>query len=197
VVAVSYDRYLLEKTVEEIAELESGEIKSWPGNYSAYALARELALKRQQQLYVTQQKEIARLEEAIWRFKQWAHITDNERHAREARNKRRQIARMEKVERPVLERRKIGLAFRGSVRGGQKVVELREASVAFGEDPVLIGVNLTVARGERVGVVGRTLVGQVHVHGFRCVAEDLVEPGRDAYCAATKATRKQIALDAR
>ncbi len=196
VVVVSHDRYLLEKTVEEIAELESGEIKSWPGNYSAYALARELALKRQQQLYVTQQKEIARLEEAIWRFKQWAHITDNERRAREARNKRRQIARMEKVERPVLERRKIGLAFRGSVRGGQKVVELREASVAFGEDPVLIGVNLTVARGERVGVVGRTMVGQVHVHGFRCIAEDLVEPGRDAYCAATKATRKQIALDA-
>ncbi len=154
-VAVSHDRYLLGETVEEIAELEGGEIKSWPGNYSAYALARELALKRQQQLYITKQKEIARLEEAIRRFKQWAHITDNERHAREARNKGRQIERMEKVERPVLERRKIGLAFRGSVRGGQKVVELREASVAFGEGPVLIGVNLTVAHGERVGVVGR------------------------------------------
>jgi ATP-binding cassette, subfamily F, member 3 len=160
VVAVSHDRYLLDETVEEIAELEGGEIKSWPGNYSAYALARELALKRQQQLYVTQQKEIARLEEAIRRFNQWAHITENERHARQARNKRRQIERMEKVERPVLERRKIGLAFRGSVRGGQKVVELREASVAFREDPVLIGVNLTVARGERVGVVGRNGAGK-------------------------------------
>jgi ATP-binding cassette subfamily F protein 3 len=124
VVVVSHDRYLLDETVEEIAELEGGEIKSWPGNYSAYALARELALKRQQQLYVAQQKEIARLEEAIRRFKQWAHTTENERHARQARNKRRQIDRMEKVERPVLERRKIGLAFRGNARGGQKVVEL-------------------------------------------------------------------------
>jgi ATP-binding cassette subfamily F protein 3 len=160
VVAVSHDRYLLDETVEEIAELEGGEIKSWPGNYSAYALARELALKRQQQLYIAQQKEIARLEEAIRRFKQWAHITDNERHARQARNKRRQVERMDKVERPVLERRKIGLAFRGSVRGGQKVVELRDASVAFGETPVLIGVNLTVARGERVGVVGRNGAGK-------------------------------------
>jgi len=65
VVIVSHDRYLLDETVTEIAELDGGKTKSWPGNYSAYALARELALKREQQLYVTQQKEIARLEEAI------------------------------------------------------------------------------------------------------------------------------------
>jgi ATP-binding cassette subfamily F protein 3 len=160
VVVVSHDRYLLDETAEEIAELEGGKIKSWPGNYSAYALARELALKRQQQLYVAQQKEIARLEEAIRRFQQWAHNTENERHARQARNKRRQVERMEKVERPVLERRKIGLAFRHNVRGSQKVVELRDASVAFGEDPVLIGVNLTVGRGERVGVVGKNGAGK-------------------------------------
>ena len=160
VVVVSHDRYLLDETAEEIAELEGGKIKSWPGNYSAYALARELALKRQQQLYVAQQKEIARLEEAIRRFQQWAHNTENERHARQARNKRRQVERMEKVERPVLERRKIGLAFRHNVRGSQKVVELRDASVAFGEGPVLIGVNLTVGRGERVGVVGKNGAGK-------------------------------------
>jgi ATP-binding cassette subfamily F protein 3 len=160
VVIVSHDRYLLDETVGEIAELEGGKIKSWPGNYSAYALARELALKRQQQLYVAQRKEIARLEEAIQRFKQWAHNTEDERHARQARVKQRQIERLEKVERPVLERRKIGLAFRHNVRGGRKVLELREASVAFGEEPVLIGADLTVTRGERVGVVGENGAGK-------------------------------------
>src|SRR5918998_72517 len=155
VVVVSHDRYLLDETVTEIAELEDGRIKTWAGNYSAYALARELALKRQQQLYVTQQKEIARLEEAILRFKQWAHITEDERHARQARVKQRQVERMDKVERPVLERRKIGLDFRENVRGGKKVLELREASVAFGEEPVLLGVDLTLTRGERVAVIGK------------------------------------------
>jgi ATP-binding cassette, subfamily F, member 3 len=160
VVIVSHDRYLLDETVTEIAELEGGRIRSWPGNYSAYVLARELALKRQQQLYTTQQKEIARLEEAIARFQQWAHNTENERHARQARVKQRQIERMEKVDRPVLERRKIGLGFRENVRGGKKVLELREASVAFGEDPVLIGADLTVSRGERVGVIGANGAGK-------------------------------------
>ena len=70
-------------------------------------------------------KEIARLEEAIRRFKLWASMVVNERHIKQARNKQRQIDRMDKVERPVLERRKIGLEFRGRVRGGRKVIELR------------------------------------------------------------------------
>src|SRR5918997_1546826 len=160
VVVVSHDRYLLDETVTEIAELEDGRIKTWAGNYSAYALARELALKRQQQLYVTQQKEIARLEEAIRRFQLWAHNTETARHTRQARNKQRQIDRMDKVERPVLERRKIGLEFRGRVRGGRKVIELQDVGVAFGEDPVLIGVDLTVSRGERVGVIGANGAGK-------------------------------------
>jgi ATP-binding cassette, subfamily F, member 3 len=160
VVIVSHDRYLLDETVEEIAELEDGRITSWPGNYSAYTLARELKLKRQQQLYVAQQKEIARLEEAIRRFKLWASLVINERHIKQARNKQRQIDRMDKVERPVLERRKIGLEFRGRVRGGRKVIELKDVSVAFDEDPVLIGVDLTVSRGERLGIIGPNGAGK-------------------------------------
>ncbi|QIN83781.1 ATP-binding cassette domain-containing protein [Rubrobacter tropicus] len=160
VVVVSHDRYLLDETANGIAELENGKTRLWPGNYSAYALARELEQKRQQQLYVTQQKEIARLEAAIQRFKQWAHNTEDERHARQARVKQRQIESMDKVEKPVLERRRIGLSFREGVRGGQKVVELRDVAVAFGDEPVLIGTDLTVSRGERVGVVGPNGAGK-------------------------------------
>jgi ATP-binding cassette, subfamily F, member 3 len=159
-VIVSHDRYLLGETVGEIAELEGGKIEAWPGDYSAYALVRELALKRQQQVYVAQQKEIARLEGAIRRFKQWAHNTENERHARQARVKQHQIERMEKVERPVLERRRIGLSFRHEFRGGRKVLELRDASVASGETPVITGVDLNAIRGERVGVVGENGAGK-------------------------------------
>ena len=160
VVVVSHDRYLLDETVEEIAELEDGRISTWPGNYSAYTVARELKLKRQQQLYVAQQKEIARLEEAIRRFKLWASIVVNERHIKQARNKQRQIDRMDKVDRPVLERRKMGLDLRGKARGGRKVIELREAGVAFDDDPVLIGVDLTVERGERLGIIGPNGAGK-------------------------------------
>jgi ATP-binding cassette subfamily F protein 3 len=160
VVAVSHDRYLLDETVREIAELTGGAIRMWPGNYSAYTIARELELQRQQQLYVTQQKEIARLEEAIRRFKDWANRVPDERHIKQARNKQRQIDRMEKVDRPVLERRKIALELRPHLRGGERVVELDGAGVAFGSAQILDGVDLTVLRGERVGVVGDNGAGK-------------------------------------
>ena len=160
VVVASHDRYLLDETVEEIAELEGGKVTAWPGNYSAYTVARELKLKRQQQLYVSQQKEIARLEEAIRRFKLWASIVVNERHIRQARNKQRQIDRMDKVERPVLERRKIGLDLHSRARGGRMVLELRDVGVAFDDTPVLIDANLTVTRGERLGIVGANGAGK-------------------------------------
>jgi ATP-binding cassette subfamily F protein 3 len=154
VVMVSHDRYLLDETVTEIAELENGRIRIWPGNYSTYAAERELELERQQQQYVTQQKEIARLEEAIRRFKLWASIVVNERHIKQARNKQRQIDRMDKIDRPVLERRKMALRLRSSSRGGQRVVELHGADIDLGGRRILTGVDLTVMRGERIGVIG-------------------------------------------
>ena len=160
VVAVSHDRYLLDETVSEIAELAGGRIRMWPGNYSAYTVARELELQRQQQMYVTQQKEIARLEEAIRRFKDWASRVVDERHIKQARNKQRQIDRMDKIDRPVLERRKIALDLRPHARGGERVVELTGVGVELGGNPILAGVDLTVLRGERVGVVGENGAGK-------------------------------------
>ncbi len=160
VVIVTHDRYLLDETVSEIAELDRGKITLWPGSYSAYAVARELALQRQQEQYVTQRKEIARMEEAIARFKLWASIVVNERHIKQARNMQRRIDRMEKIERPVLHRRRMALALRAAARSGQKVVELRRASVILGERIVLLDVGLLINRGERVGVIGLNGAGK-------------------------------------
>jgi ATP-binding cassette, subfamily F, member 3 len=170
VLMVSHDRHLLDETVDHVAELENGRVRLWNGGYSAYAVARQVELERRRQLYVTQRKEIARLEEAARRFEHWAHIRVNERAARQARVKRMQIERLEKVERPVFERRRMGLALRSGARGGQRVVALEGVDVAFDSDPVLLDVELEVHRGERIGVVGpngagksvllRTLAGQ-------------------------------------
>ncbi len=166
VVIVSHDRYLLDETVTTIVELEDRRLQVWEGNYSAFAVAKEIALLRQQELFVAQQKEITRLEAAIVRFKTWASIVVNERHIKQAHNKQRQIDRMEKVKRPVLERKQMGLQLQPAQRGGQKALELRDVSLAFGEQIVLLGLSHTFWRGERVGVVGangagKTVLGQL------------------------------------
>jgi ATP-binding cassette, subfamily F, member 3 len=194
VVAVSHDRYLLDETVRGIAELNGGTITTWPGNYSAYTVARELELQRQQQMYVTQQKEIARLEEAIRRFKDWASRVVDERHIKQARNKQRQIDRMEKVDRPVLERRRIALDLRPHARGGERVVELAGVEVELGGAPILSGVDLTVLRGERVGVVGENGAGKSVL--LRVLAGDL-EPAEGERKAGPSIRFGRLAQDRR
>jgi ATP-binding cassette subfamily F protein 3 len=171
VVIVSHDRYLLDDTVNQIVELDRGAVATWQGNYSAFAVAKELALQRQQQRWVTQQKEIARLEEAIRRFELWASLVPNPRHIRQARNKQRQIDRMDKVDRPVFERRRMALELRPAQRGGQRVLRLRDVTAAFGDDPILVDVTFDVYRGERLGVVGANGAGK-SVLG-RILADDL------------------------
>jgi ATP-binding cassette subfamily F protein 3 len=160
VVVVSHDRYLLDETVGEIAELDGGTLRLWPGNYSAYAVARELALARQQELYQSQQKEIQRLEEAVRRFRLWASMVVDERHIKQARNKQRQIDTMEKVDRPVLERRRMRLRLQSEVRGGQKIFELTDVVIGFDGRRVLDRVALTVMRNERVGILGPNGAGK-------------------------------------
>jgi ATP-binding cassette subfamily F protein 3 len=159
VVVISHDRYLLDETVQVIVELEPSResgvrLKRWEGNYTSYVTQKELALVRQQQDFASQQKEISRLETAIARFKLWASIVVDERHIKQARNKQRQIDRMDKVERPVLERRKMSLHFRQGKRGGAKAIELRRIDKAFGDNIVLMDGSATIMNGERVGIVG-------------------------------------------
>jgi ATP-binding cassette subfamily F protein 3 len=179
ILAVSHDRYLLDETVDRIASLDAGQIRVWPGNYSAYAVARELELKRQQHEYLSARKEIERLEEAERRLIQWARAVpasqSNTGLMNAARNARRRIERIDTVERPVLERRRIGLELHPHQRGGQLSAELRGVTVAFDGHPVLTDLELTVTQGERVGVVGengagksvmlKTLVGEIEPAG--------------------------------
>ena len=165
IVVVSHDRYLLDETVDVIVEFEWSQekgmaLKRWEGNYSSYATQKELAQVRQSQVYSSQQQEIERLEAAVARFRLWAKMVLSQRHKRQADNKQRQIDRMEKVERPVLERRKMLLNFRPSQRGGAKVVELRNVGKAFGENVILRGAVGTIMNGERVGIVGPNGAGK-------------------------------------
>jgi ATP-binding cassette subfamily F protein 3 len=165
VVVVSHDRYLLDETVSLIVELEPNRetgvrLQRWEGNYTSYVTQKELAQLRQQQDYVAQQKEISRLEAAVARFKLWASVVVDERHIKQARNKQRQIDSMDKVERPVLERRKMSLHFRQGKRAGAKAIEFRGIDKSFGDKIVLLGATSTIMSGERVGVVGPNGAGK-------------------------------------
>jgi ATP-binding cassette subfamily F protein 3 len=171
VILVSHDRYMLDQTVDTIAEVEDRHLSLYQGNYSTYAVEKQARMLRQQQMYVAQQKEIARIEAAIERFEHWASVVVNERHARQARSRRKMLERMEKFDKPTLERRRMGLALDGW-RGSQKVLEIVDLEKAFddganGDDPVLWGIDLQVWHGERVGLLGPNGAGKSVL--LRCI----------------------------
>lgn len=166
VILVSHDRYLLDLVVDEVVELEDGRLTQYPGNYSEYAFEKQLRLARQQQLFQAQQKEITRLEQAAKRLLMWGKVYDNEKFSKRGKNMLNRLEKMEKIDRPTLERARMGLALEGW-RGSNKVLEITGLVKGFpgegpGSAPVLIldGLDLLVMRGERVGMVGPNGAGK-------------------------------------
>ena len=154
VIMVSHDRYLLDETVTTIAELDRGTIMLWPGNYSAYAVSRELALQRQRAPVRHQQKEIARLEEMIRRFKQWFQQGDNERHMTpRASSSARSTHGQGRAARAGTPQDGPAPAQRAPRRPARRRAAPCRRRLRGRSDPAATS-PLTVMRGERVGVIG-------------------------------------------
>jgi ATP-binding cassette subfamily F protein 3 len=184
VVIVSHDRYLLDHVVDEIAELEAGRITTWPGTYSEYAFEKQMRLARQQQLYDVQQREIRRLQTAAKQLLVWGRQYDNEDLIKRGKNILKRIERIEEIEKPVLEPKRMDLQINGW-RGSNKVLEITGLSKTFKHPEwnevkskgarsstaplrgstqnaytLFAGLDLLVRHGERVGLVGPNGAGK-------------------------------------
>lgn len=158
VVIISHDRYLLDAAVTHIAELEDGRMTVFNGNYTDYMIDKEERLARQEELYQIQQRSLARMEVAIKRYRLWTQFNDkfaSRIHAMEAR-----MARVEKIEKPVIERRRMDLGQLNGWRGSNKVLELAGISKSFGERNICANVNEIIWHGERVGLIGPNGAGK-------------------------------------
>ena len=153
-ILVSHNRHLLDQVVGRILEIEDHRLDAFVGNYTAYRAQKQQKLLEQQAAYQAQQKEISRLEAMIARFEHWGRISDDPRHARRARNKQRQIDRMDKVDRPQLERERIDPRFSASRKAGRIALEIKGYSRELGGRPLFAGADLFISYGERVGLFG-------------------------------------------
>lgn len=160
VVIISHDRYLLDAVATQIAELEDGRMTVFSGDYSAYMLDKQTRLARQEELFNVQQHQIARIETAIKRYAIWAKTYDNEKFAKRARAIQNRLDKMERIDRPITDRRRMELHMSGW-RGSQKVLEFQNVSKAFdSQSPILKQINLVLQHGERVGMIGKNGTGK-------------------------------------
>ncbi|MCE9646274.1 MAG: ATP-binding cassette domain-containing protein [Chloroflexi bacterium] len=159
VVLISHDRYLLDAAVTHIAELEDGKLSVFEGDYSSYIADKEMRMARQEELFRAQKHEINRLEASIKRYAIWGKIYDNEDFARKAKSMQKRLDKMDKVEKPILERKRMELRLSGW-RGSNKVLEFSNVSKSFGSRRVLSDLNETIWHGERVGLIGPNGAGK-------------------------------------
>ncbi|WP_141550792.1 ribosomal protection-like ABC-F family protein [Bacillus thuringiensis] len=162
VMVISHDRYFLDEVVTKIFDLEDGEIHVYHTNYSQFVEEKEERLLQEFQAYQEQQKKIKKMKEAIKRLREWANQANppNEGLHKRARNMERALERIEKLKRPILERKQMGLQFEGQERSGKDVVVMKEVSKGFAGRPLFEQANLHARFQERAAIVGRNGTGK-------------------------------------
>ena len=162
IVIISHDRYFLDEVANKILDLEDGEIQMYPTNFSEFVKLKEERLLKEFQAYEEQQKKIKKMKEAIKRLREWANRANppNEGLHKRARNMERALERMEKLNRPVLHRKKMNLEMDSADRSGKDVVVLTAVSKRFDDKQLFQKVEMLVRYQERVAIVGENGSGK-------------------------------------
>jgi len=168
VLAVSHDRYFLDRVVDQVWDLEPNGVEIYRGAYTAFARQREERKALQAQVYRRQQAVVASESDYIAR-----NIAgQNTRQAKGRRKRLERMLREEAAERPRAQA-SIHFAFGRAERSGDRVLETRALEVGHADSPgVLFSVpDLVLRRGECAALLGpngagkttflRTLLGEV------------------------------------
>ena len=150
---VSHDRYYLERACTHIFELERGKGTMYTGGYNAYIAQKEQQRAIIQSAAERQQKEIARKQATIDRFKASAS------RAGMAQSMVKQLERIEVIEvEPPLPVIKVN--FPPAPRSGALVLTLNNIRQRFEERTIFDHVSLEIKRGEKVALVAPNGVGK-------------------------------------
>ena len=164
----SHDRDFMNRLVTKIAEIDSGEITVYSGNYDFYERERALREANREAAYARQQAMFAKEQRFIERFA--AHAAK----AAQVQSRVKALEKIEKVE-PPRKRRVVEFDFRQPPRSGEQVAVLDGVTKAYGPRLVHDGMNLTVRRGERWCVMGRNGAGKTTL--LRMIA-GMLQPDR-------------------
>ena len=154
ILMISHDREFLNQLVGSIVEIRQGKLFRYRGNYEEYLTQRDAAEAQQLSAYKNQQREIAHLMEFVDRFR--AKNTK----AAQAQSKLKQIERMEKIEAPASDEKKVKFSFPQPQRSGLKVITLEGIHHAYGPNVVYRGIEFLAERHQRTVLVGPNGAGK-------------------------------------
>src|ERR1700691_5514682 len=149
----SHDREFMNRIVTKIAEIDSGEIIVYSGEYDFYERERAIRESNQQAAFARQQSMLAKEQRFIDRFKT---------HAAKAAQVQSRIKALDKIEKIELPKKRhvVQFDFRVPARSGDQVAVMEDLCKSYGPRVIYDGFSLTIRRGERWAVMGRNGAGK-------------------------------------
>lgn len=153
IVIVSHDRYFIDKVVSVVYNLEFGKLKKYVGNYSNFLRQYEEDYEKNLKEYVSQKKDIKRLEEFVQ--KNIARASTSKM----AKSRQKVLDKMEIIDNPRKDDKAANIEFRIKEQSGRDVLIINDLQVGY-EEQVGQKYNFSVYKGDRLAIVGKNGIGK-------------------------------------
>ena len=158
VLAISHDRYFLDKVVHRVVEIQEGKAEFYAGNYSFYAVEKERRYEEKLKQYEKEQAKIQQLEKAAEQLRIWAY-SGNDKIFKRAQSMEKRIERIRQTDKPKKDR-KMEVRFGEREFRGDEVLSIKNLEKGFGGRTLFAGINLEVEGGERIALLGDNGAGK-------------------------------------
>lgn len=154
ILAVSHDRFFLDKIADGICELDNGKLKRYKGNYTEFYAQKKEETKSALKEYEKQRAQLAKMEEFV-RKNLAASASVNSVGSRV-----KALEKAERLEKPLEEPRDVRFEFGFDAQPIKEALSVKNLSVSVGGKKLFENVDLTLFRGEKLAIVGANGVGK-------------------------------------
>ena len=157
VLAISHDRYFLDRVIDRVIELRGGRAEFYSGNYSFYVEEKQARYELQLKQYEQEQAKLKQLGYTVERMKGWG--INNRSMYRRAMSIQHRMERIEKTERPQKEQT-LSVRFAEKSFHGDEVLKIKDLSKKFGDRTLFSNVDLLIEGGQRIAFLGDNGTGK-------------------------------------
>ena len=157
VLAISHDRYFIDRVADRVIEITEGHAEFYSGNYSFYMDEKQARFDLQLKQYEQEQAKLKQLGYTVERMKGWG--INNRTLYRRAMSIQHRMERIKKTEKPKTEK-KMKATFGERDFSGDIVFKMKNVAKSFGERTLFSNINLTVEGGERIALLGDNGTGK-------------------------------------
>ncbi len=158
VLAISHDRWFLDRVVSRIIELQNGKAEFYSGNYSFFVVEKQQRYEEKLKQYEKEQAKIEQLEKAAEQLRLWA-FKGNDKTYRRAKSMEKRIDRMRTTDKPT-KAKAMTATFGEKDFHGDEVFTVKSLAKGFDGRTLFSGIDLEVIGGERIALLGDNGTGK-------------------------------------